>query len=285
MTFDAGHGLSGSTWTSTNGLFTLSSSDMSAIAVLAHDATGPYVRFGGANGEFYSSSYTPPQEWLREEPPLHITANVRVPYLNQSWASIFGFMQDNGRYEKGFVLGFHNDDMYFAVATDTDGLGSYNTCPDSTIAGQWVELDALYDGAQVTLDINGVRCSPFTTRMLTGNVSWPDISSELVIGSYLDNNEKSPLEVDVRRIVWHADNCPPSAPPPPTRATVGGMPVQAHASPAAPGAAAARQHPSHSPHARSAQMILSSLGPMGCHTRCEACRGAPSTCSRRLASP
>ena len=73
-----------------------------------------------------------------------------------SWGGIIGAMQDNGTYEKGWLLGFANSRFSFALnGKGGDDSLNYMTADQDFIPGQWYHLAATYDGTTMNLYVNG----------------------------------------------------------------------------------------------------------------------------------
>ena len=65
-------------------------------------------------------------------------------------------MQDNGTYEKGWLLGFTNKRFSFALnGKGGDDSLHYMTADQDFIPGQWYHLAATYDGTTMNLYVNG----------------------------------------------------------------------------------------------------------------------------------
>ena len=120
--------------------------------------------------------------------PLCITARVRVD-KPQQWGGIVGYSQDNGSYERGWLLGFNRDKFTFKIATGSTLVET--TAKTPFILGQTYDLAAIFDGKKATLFINGIQAAQ---TKLSGKINLPDIPTPFVIGAYKDKDECFPMQ-------------------------------------------------------------------------------------------
>jgi outer membrane protein assembly factor BamB len=74
----------------------------------------------------------------------------------QRWGGLVGAIQDNGSYERGWLLGFENTRFNFAVAgKDGDGSLTYMKAHADFMPGNWYHVVGTYDGQTMNLFING----------------------------------------------------------------------------------------------------------------------------------
>ena len=73
----------------------------------------------------------------------------------KEWSGIVGAFQDNGDYERGFVLGCHNDRFYFGLATTAQGRMTHIEGASAFETGRWHHVVAVYDGRKASLWVNG----------------------------------------------------------------------------------------------------------------------------------
>jgi len=117
------------------------------------------------------------------------------------WGAFIGCAQDNGGFEKGWILGTVNNtegagpnEFSFAVSTvgadDGDGdLTYFHAGPYDT--GQWYHVVGVYDGQVTRLYINGQLAVEGKNQ--TGEINYPD-HAFFVIGVYKDDNEHFPFK-------------------------------------------------------------------------------------------
>ena len=73
----------------------------------------------------------------------------------QSWGSIIGTLQDNGDFEKGWLVGYNDKQFYFGLSTsgadDGDGKMTYLQGETEYQLGKLYHVVAVFDGAQMQL--------------------------------------------------------------------------------------------------------------------------------------
>lgn len=100
------------------------------------------------------------------------------------WGGFVGLFQDNGDYEKGWVLGTFDDSFSFALTTGS----KINYLKASGVAinpGEWYHIAGTYDGMTQKIYINGELKGSAT---LGGEISYPP-TGWFQIGAYKDDNE------------------------------------------------------------------------------------------------
>lgn len=111
----------------------------------------------------------------------------------QRWGGIVSCIQDNGGYEKGFVLGYDDQHFTFGLATtgmdDGDGRMSYFTGRTAYEAGRWHHVVATFDGELTRIYVDGAL--DFESGIQHGEVLY-DRSAPFVFGAYRDDDESYP---------------------------------------------------------------------------------------------
>ena len=125
--------------------------------------------------------------------PFSIVAKVRVD-KPQAWGGFVGFTQDNGNYEKGWILGYNNSNYTFKAAK---GSLKIISSKKSISAGQWATLIAIYDGDKISLYVDGKLAQ---SQQIGNKIDLADIPTNLVIGAYRDKDENFPLEGRIQNI-------------------------------------------------------------------------------------
>ena len=121
------------------------------------------------------------------EKKFSVEAWVRVD-APHAWGGIIGAMQDNGSYEKGWLLGFANSRFSFALnGKGGDDRLNYMTAAQDFILGQWYHLAATYDGSTMNLYVNGEVAA--TSNSQSGAIQYPP-SAFYEIGAYHDDDEQ-----------------------------------------------------------------------------------------------
>jgi outer membrane protein assembly factor BamB len=122
-----------------------------------------------------------------------IEARTRIDQP-QKWGSILSYSQDNGSYERGWLLGYNGSRFSFRLSTG--GRLLEVAAPEPFEPGEWNHLYASYDGKVMRLHLNGLLVG---SRAVAGPVVPPDIPTPFVIGAYKDADEFYPIN---GRIEW-----------------------------------------------------------------------------------
>ena len=104
----------------------------------------------------------------------------------RQWGGIVSFFQDNGSYEKGFVLGYTSDGKFTWGVSD----GSLNYLKATTAAAQAGVLHYVvgtYDSTTQNLYVDGELVA--TSEALSGAIEYAGTET-LAFGCYLDSNEE-----------------------------------------------------------------------------------------------
>jgi len=125
-------------------------------------------------------------------PVEEMTAEVWVsPDHFIEWGGYIGAFQDNGGFEKGWILGTNNQ-ISFAISTegadDGDGILTYLKAAAFDV-GNWYHIAATYDGIDTMIYVNGNLEG--TSVVQSGAINYPD-KIFLTMGVYKDDNEHFP---------------------------------------------------------------------------------------------
>lgn len=108
---------------------------------------------------------------------------------------IIGFMQDNGDFEKGWLLGFDQKSFSLILSTEgsDDGNGKLTRLNGRTPieTGRWHYVVGTYDGATMRLYVDGKPDGEATGQ--SGNVLYPE-RGRYAVAAYADDNELYPLD-------------------------------------------------------------------------------------------
>ncbi|MGI9519656.1 MAG: LamG-like jellyroll fold domain-containing protein [Pirellulaceae bacterium] len=135
-------------------------------------------------------------------PTRDMTISARVS-INQrrTWGSVICLLQDNGGFEKGWVLGYDQRNFYFGLSTtgadDGDGFMTYLKGSTDYETGKFYDVVAVFDGAKMQLFVNGRLDAE--TDVQSGDILYPE-NAPFVIGSYRDDNENFPHKGRVRDV-------------------------------------------------------------------------------------
>jgi outer membrane protein assembly factor BamB len=118
-----------------------------------------------------------------------IQATVRLD-RTQAWGGLLSAMQDNGSYEKGWILGFKGDKFGVAVngKEGPDRL-TWVTAKEAVQPERWYHLAATYDGQQLKLFVNGKLSA--TSNEQLGDIEYPEFAG-VELGAYKDKDEFFP---------------------------------------------------------------------------------------------
>ena len=132
-----------------------------------------------------------------------VEAWVRMD-VHLEWGGILSFIQDNGNFEKGWLLGTRQDRFAFALSTtgadDGDGRLTYLTSKTTIALDQWYHVTATYDGKVQRLHIDGELDAE--SREQSGPVLFPE-RSWFDLGAYHDDNELYRLKGRLHEVRLH----------------------------------------------------------------------------------
>ena len=102
------------------------------------------------------------------------------------WGGIVGALQDNGAYEKGWLLGYRKDRFCFAVNTEGHKSLTHLTADRAFEPGRWYHVAGVYDGSAQRLYVDGELAGESTEQK--GAIVYPP-KAWLTIGAYQDDDE------------------------------------------------------------------------------------------------
>ena len=106
------------------------------------------------------------------------------------WGGYVVAVQDNGAFEKGWLLGTRWKAFSFALssedADDGDGLLTYLNAANSSEMNEWYHVVGTYDSKEMKIYVNGKLEG--TSSVQSGPINYPD-RIFFSIGSYKDDNE------------------------------------------------------------------------------------------------
>ena len=102
------------------------------------------------------------------------------------WGGIVGALQDNGTYEKGWLLGYRKDRFCFAINTVGHKSLTYLTADRAFEPGRWYHVAGVYDGTVQRLYVDGELVGESTEQK--GAIVYPP-KAWLSVGAYRDDDE------------------------------------------------------------------------------------------------
>ena len=117
--------------------------------------------------------------WCRIDAPL-------------TWGGIIGAFQDNGSFERGWVLGYSKEKFTFGIAAGKASRDpikprmTYLTAPSPFEFGTWYCVAGTYDGKTMRLYVDGKPVASSSSQQ--GDIHYPD-SGYYEIGAYHDDDE------------------------------------------------------------------------------------------------
>ena len=158
------------------------------------EGLGRSVRFIGAPGPSHA-------EFLGQRSRIEISPNIARLGLpkrdltleawvsvgkQMEWGGIIGALQDNGTYEKGWLLGFRKDRFCFGINTEGHKSLTYLTADQVFEQDRWYHVVGVYNGATQRIYVDGELAGESTDQK--GEIAYPP-KAWLTIGAYQDDDE------------------------------------------------------------------------------------------------
>ncbi|MCH8046486.1 MAG: PQQ-binding-like beta-propeller repeat protein [Planctomycetes bacterium] len=125
------------------------------------------------------------EAWVRVDQPL-------------PWGGILGAFQDNGDYERGWLLGYVNARFSFGISSKQgNGKLTYLQAPADFDSGRWYHVAGSYDGQTMRLYVDGKEVA--TSGDQQGEINYPP-KAFFEIGAYHDNDENFRLKGQLHEV-------------------------------------------------------------------------------------
>lgn len=164
------------------------------------DDHGGLLYFRGRKGTSKFELKDSPHGFQLPSQNITVAAWVSVDET-KDWGGIVGRIQDNGDFEKGWLLGYRKDRFSFALssqgADDGDGTLTYLTADKPFEKGRLYHVVGIYDGATMQLYVNGRLAAE--SKEQSGPILYPP-TGEFNIAGYKDDNEDHPHHGSLRSI-------------------------------------------------------------------------------------
>ncbi|MBI9016019.1 MAG: PQQ-binding-like beta-propeller repeat protein [Phycisphaerae bacterium] len=131
-------------------------------------------------------------------PPKIISVEACV-LLKQGtqYGGIIGYIQDNGEYEKGWLLGYNNTQFNFVLSSKSNERLTYLNSKSPFKKNKWHYVVATYDGIIMKLYVDGKLDN--TSTVQKGDIDYPE-SAYYAIGAYRDNDENFVMDGQIHKI-------------------------------------------------------------------------------------
>lgn len=145
-------------------------------------------------------------------PTNHMTLTAWV-LLDETAADggIVDFVQDNGAYEKGWVLGYSRQNFTFGLAGSNakdPSLGGITRLRGrkKIELGRWHHVAATYDGTTMRLFVDGEADGESAAQ--SGDILYPE-EGRLAVGAFVDKDERHPMEGALFEVKGYGRVLPP----------------------------------------------------------------------------
>jgi len=159
--------------------------DGTATKLARLSASPAYMDFDGTQ-----SVLVKPKGEAPNLPAQKLTVEVWVALRETcEWGGFVGYFQDNGTFEKGWVLGNRRDSFSFGLsskgADDGDGSMTYLVASQPVPLRKWCHVVGTYDGSSLHIYVNGELSA--SSKAQKGDLLYTP--ADLMIGAYKDDDE------------------------------------------------------------------------------------------------
>lgn len=128
--------------------------------------------------------------------PKTVSLDVVVTLTDApEWCGLLGAIQDNGSYERGCLLGIHNQAFFLAIASENSGKLTYLRSDQKFKYGKRYHVTGTYDGRIMRLFVDGKQVNQSETQ--SGPIFY-DRKSWFTLGAYKDSSELHIMKGSIR---------------------------------------------------------------------------------------
>jgi outer membrane protein assembly factor BamB len=118
----------------------------------------------------------------------------------KKWGAIATAMQDNGSYERGWLLGNRDAKFCFGISSIDRKRLTYLSADEAFVAGRWYYVVATYDGKTMRLYVDGRLAAESLEQ--SGDIFYPE-RGVFGLGAYRDDNEFYPCAGRLAEVQLH----------------------------------------------------------------------------------
>ena len=118
----------------------------------------------------------------------------------KKWGAIATAMQDNGSYERGWLIGNRDAKFCFAVSSIDRKRLTYLSADDAFVSGAWYYVVATYDGETMRLYVDGRLAAESLEQ--SGDIFYPE-RGVFGLGAYRDDDEFYPCAGRLAEVRLH----------------------------------------------------------------------------------
>ena len=134
-------------------------------------------------------------------PRPQLTAEAWVLLESTSdWGAFASAIQDNGEYERGWMLGYRGARFCFGLVSSKKQRLTYLTADTEFATGSWYYVAATYDGQTMNLYVDGQLTA--SSKEQAGDILYPE-RGRFGLGGYRDDDEFYPLDGRIAEVSLH----------------------------------------------------------------------------------